>query len=91
MRIRFKKGKQRAFLKEVLIAIGSPSLRELINRGFDIPYSTLKNYYSESRLLPEGFFRELVYLAKINVNELDIDVIKDNWGKVLGGSKKRNV
>ena len=54
MRIKFKKGEQRKFLGKVLENLGAPSLRELINRGVGVPYSTLKNYYLEERMLPEN-------------------------------------
>ncbi|PIO07541.1 hypothetical protein COU59_03225, partial [Candidatus Pacearchaeota archaeon CG10_big_fil_rev_8_21_14_0_10_34_12] len=59
-RIKFKKGEQRKFMEMVLERINCPSLRELINRGFDIPYSTLRNYFSEQRNLPETFFYNLL-------------------------------
>jgi hypothetical protein len=80
-------------MKKVLEAIGSPSLRELINRGIDIPYSSLKNYYSEARLLPKELFDQLLYLGKIDISGLDIEFVGDNWGNVVGGKKgrKRNV
>lgn len=82
-KIQFQKGEQRKFIKEVLEKINCPSLRELINRGFDIPYSTLKNYYNESRLLPEDFFKELCKLADINPTR--IKYLEKNWGQSKGG------
>jgi hypothetical protein len=54
-----------------------------------IPYSTLKNYFVESRLLPENLFRDMCYLAKFNIDELDIEYFLNNWGKVEGGKKSR--
>ena len=91
-KVRFQKGKERAFLQEVLEKINCPSLRELINRGFDVPYSTLKNYYNESRLLPENLFLELCDLAKIDETKLNVEHLDKNWGQSKGGKiSKRNV
>lgn len=87
-RIKFRKGEQRKFLNKVLVLIKSPSLRELGNR-LDISYSTLKNYYSESRLLPEAFFRDLCYLAKINLNNLKFEILDEFFGQSIGGKKSR--
>ncbi len=88
-RVKFSKGEQRNFLKTVLKAINCPSLRELNNRGFEISYSTLKNYYSEKRLLPLNFFNDLCFLGKINPKDFDIIVVEDNFGQVLGGKKSK--
>lgn len=88
-RVKFKKGFQRKFLQEVLKKSGCPSLRELINRGFDIPYSTLKNYYSEDRLLPEQFFESLCKFSKINENEFDFEILPKYWGQIKGGKISR--
>ncbi len=85
MRVKFEKGKQRYFLKNVLVKTNCPSLKELINRGFDFNYSTLKNYYSELRLMPEELVRNLCLFSKIDFDKLDILLIEDNWGRVLGG------
>lgn len=87
-KIQFQKGKQRKFLQNVLEKINCPSLRELINRGFDIPYSTLKNYYNESRLLPKNLFLELCNLAKINPEKLNIKYLEKNWGQIKGGKSR---
>ncbi len=89
-RIQFKKdGLQRDFLQRVLVSINCPSLRELINRGFDVPYSTLKNYYSEQRLLPENLFKDLCYVAKIDESSLDVEYLESNFGQVKGGLKSK--
>jgi hypothetical protein len=88
-RVKFIRGAQRKFLQKVLEAINCPSLRELINRGFDVPYSTLKNYFSEKRLLPEDLFNSLCYVAKIDPDSLDVEFLDENFGKVKGGKKSR--
>ena len=85
MRIKFKKGGQRAFLDLVIMRINSPSLRGVLQFGFDIPYSTLKNYYNESRILPESLFNDLCNIARIKASELSFEIINENWGKVKGG------
>ena len=65
-RVKFKKGEQREFIKKVLEKINCPSLRELINRGISVNYSTLKNYFSEDKTIPEGLFNELIELGGLN-------------------------
>jgi hypothetical protein len=91
-RIKFRKGEQRKFIDSVLAKIGSPSLRKLSERGIDVSYSTLKNYYSEKRLLPEDLFKQFCYLAEIDEKDLDVKILEKNWGQVVGGKKgKRKV
>jgi len=89
MRIRFKKGEQRKFIKRVIEKINCPSLRELINRGIEVNYSTLKNYYNEERLLSDKLFYELIEISELNKNELDFNIINENWGQVKGGKKSK--
>jgi hypothetical protein len=86
-RVKFQKGQQRKFLKNVLEKINCPSFRELIKRGFDINYSTLKNYLNESRTLPENFFNDLCFLAKIDKNKLNFVLLDENWGRIKGGRR----
>lgn len=86
-RIKFKKGEQRKFLLLVLEKLNCPSLRALNQFGFDIPYSTLKSYFSENRNLPENFFRDLCYISKINVSDLSVEFLEENYGQVLGGKR----
>jgi hypothetical protein len=89
MRIRFRKGKQRKFLDLVVERLSSPSMRGILQFGLEIPYSTLKNYYNESRLLPESLFSDLCELARIDKKDLDFEVVDDNWGRVKGGHKSK--
>lgn len=91
-RVKFRKGQQKKFLKDVLNKINCPSLRELIRRGFDINYSTLKNYYNESRLLSEELFVSLCEVGKIDSSKLNVKYIEGNFGQIKGGKKsKRNL
>lgn len=85
MRIKFKKEKQRKFLDLVIEKLNAPSLRGILQFGFNVPYSTLKNYYNESRLLPEDLFDDLCEVAKIDKSELSFEFVDENWGKVKGG------
>lgn len=86
MRIRFlKKGEQRKFLDLVIEKLSSPSLRGVLQFGFNVPYSTLKNYYNESRLLSEDLFLDLCVVAGIDSGSLEFERVGENWGKVLGG------
>ena len=88
MRIKFKKSGQRKFLDLVIERLNAPSLRGILQFGFDVPYSTLKNYYNESRLLPESLFDDLCEVAGIDKDELSFEFIDENWGKVKGGQSK---
>jgi hypothetical protein len=90
VRIKFtKKGTQREFIRQVLQEINCPSLRELINRGIDVNYSTLKNYFTEQRLIPESLFNELIEMGDLNKNDFDFQIVDDNFGQVIGGKKSR--
>jgi hypothetical protein len=88
-RVKFRKNEQRKFLKDVLIKLNCPSLKELNYRGFDLPYSTLKNYYSEARLMPESLFNDLCYVIKIDPLSLRIEYLDSNWGQIKGGKSKK--
>lgn len=89
MRVKFSKGKQREFLKKVLEKTNCPSLRELINRGIDVNYSTLKNYYGEERLISEELFKELIVFSGLNEEDFEFELISENWGRVKGGKISR--
>ena len=88
-RVRFEKGKQREFLNLVVEKLSCRSLRGILQFGFDINYSSLKNYYTERRLLPKNFFENLCYLIKIDKMGLEKKYINGNWGKVKGGRKSK--
>ncbi|MBS3094643.1 hypothetical protein J4474_03185 [Candidatus Pacearchaeota archaeon] len=90
MRIKFPKNQQRKFIQEVLKKMNCPSLRSLRQRGFDIKYSCLKNYYLEYRLMPENLVRDLCLACGINFNELKVEILDEIWGQRKGGrvSKK---
>ena len=88
-RVKFKKGEQRKFIQNVLSEINCPSLRAFLQFGLGVPYSTLKNYFVEVRLIPEDLFRDLCYLAKMKVEDLDVEYLGEHWGKVRGGKKGR--
>ena len=84
-RIKFRKGGQRAFLGLIIERLNSPSLRGLLQFGFGVPYSTLKNYYNESRSLPEDFFKDLCSVARVDIGDLEFGFIESNLGQVRGG------
>jgi len=88
-RIKFAKGKQREFIKRFLEKINCPSLRELINRGAEVNYSTLKNYFNEDRLIPEELFNELIELGGLSRKDFNCETINENWGQIKGGKKSR--
>jgi len=80
-----QRGGQRLFLDLVILKLKSPSLRGLLQFGFDVPYSTLKNYYVGARLMPEELVRDFCDVAGLEFGGLDVEDVEDNWGKVLGG------
>jgi hypothetical protein len=88
-RIKFEKGKQREFMKVVLKKLNCPSLRDFKQFGLGIPYSTMKNYFLEERLLPERLFEDMCYLAKINSSNLNVKYLNENFGQIKGGKKSR--
>lgn len=84
-RVKFKEGEQREFLKKVVLESGAPSLRALNQFGFDVPYSTWKNYFNELRSLPEELFRDLCELIRVDIDEFDVEFLDENWGQIKGG------
>ncbi len=90
MKVKFHPGKQREFIKKVLELIGCPSLRELVRRGVEVKYSSLKNYYSERRLLSLELVENLLKLSKLNPNEINFEVLPENWGQIKGGKKRKS-
>lgn len=89
MRVKFEKGEQRDFIKNVLFRINSPSLNDLSTR-MDISYSTFKKYFCELRLLPLTLFEDMCFISKINKSGLRFNLIEETWGQSKGGkiSKK---
>ena len=89
-RVKFKEGEQREFLEKVITESGAPSLRSLNQFGFDVPYSTLKNYFNESRHIPEGFFLDLCELIGANPSSFEVTFLEESYGQRKGGlvSKK---
>jgi len=85
MRIKLGNGKQKEFFDKVLESLGCPSLRELLNRGVGVNYQTLKNYYSERRLLPDSLFEELLRIANLDKKNFNFETVDENWGQVRGG------
>lgn len=84
-RIRFQKGRQRKFLDLVVKQLNCVSVRGILQFGFDVNYSSLKNYYTERRLIPKSLFEEFCYAGKIDKNNLKFKIINGNWGWVKGG------
>ncbi len=91
MRIKFKPKEQRKFLKEVLEKLNCPTLKAFEQFGFEVPYSTMKNYFSEQRNLPEDLFNEFCKLTKINKKKFHFKKIENNFGQVQGGRKSKRL
>jgi hypothetical protein len=90
-RIKFQKREQRVFLDQVIRNLDSPSLRNLLSFGISTNYSSLKNYYTERRFLPENLFEELCLLSKINKEVLNYEIKKSSWGQQKGGKISKRV
>lgn len=83
-RIKLKKGEQRELMLKV--ASNFSSLKNLAIK-LKIPYPTFKNYFQETRLLPEKLFDEILKLSSIKKDDLKISYLSYNWGKIKGGKK----
>lgn len=88
-RVLFRKGQERKFLDLVVSKLNCISIRGILQFGFEVNYSSLKNYYTERRLLPRGFFESLCHLAKVDSSKLKVRFISGNWGQVKGGRRKK--
>lgn len=88
-RIKFPKGKQKTFIDQVITNLSSPSLRSLLQYGFKTNYSSLKNYYTERRLLPKDLFDDFCHLAKINPKEVKPQIRRSTWGQQKGGKNSK--
>ncbi|MBT3463375.1 hypothetical protein HN451_00175 [archaeon] len=84
-RVQFDNGKQREFLDLVVNQLGCVSVRGILQFGFDVSYSCLKNYYVERRMMSRGFFRDLCHVAKIDSSSLGVNYVLGNLGCVRGG------
>jgi len=86
-RAKFSKGKQREFLMKVIGKLMCRSLRDLLQFGIDVPYSTLKNYFIEEHLIPLSLLKDICHLSKIDINSLNIIILPENWGAIKGGKR----
>ena len=84
-RVKFRKGEQRKFLDLIINKLNCVSLRGILQFGFEIKYASLKNYYTERRLMPRNLFESLCRIAKINTSDFKINYLDENWGQVKGG------
>lgn len=89
MRIKLLEPSQRKFLEICKNNLSSPSVFSLLQFGINCSISSMKNYYTERRLLPEELFLELCHLAKIDLSKIKFERKDENWGKVKGGMVKK--
>ena len=87
MRIKLIEPNQRKFLETCKEKLNSPSIFSLLQFGIDCSISSMKNYYTQRRLLPEKLFIELCHLFRIDTQKIKFEKIDENWGKVKGGKK----
>ncbi len=88
-RIKFQSTSQRDFIKKIMDDSGCPSLREL-SRRIDVNYSTMKNYYSEKRLLSKKVYDLLLSFSQIPSFEFEVSILEENWGQRKGGKCKKS-
>jgi len=91
VRILFKQGEQRNFLNLVIERLNCLSLRGLLQFGFKVKYSSLKNYYSERRNLDKELFEDFCHISKLNKKKLNFKYLNENWGQVKGGKKSKRI
>ena len=84
-RVKFKKNKQKEFLRFVLEMSNCPSIKELSERFLGTSYSTWRNYFTEFRLLPLNLFEELCDFAHLKKEDFEFEILEDNWGQIKGG------
>lgn len=82
--MRFNPGDQRKLLIALAEKVGS--LRK-ISLEWKIPYSTLKNYSSETQLLPELLFDKITTFLSLERDSLRVSYLSGNWGQIKGGKK----
>lgn len=85
MRVKFNLGQQKLFLNYVMQK-NSWNLRELAERS-ETGYELIKKYHQEKCFISSDLFFKLSKLGKINSKNLDIELLDDNWGKIIGGKK----
>jgi len=85
LRVKFKKGEQRKFLEIVIRNLNCVSLKDILQFGFNLSYSSLKNYYNERRLMRRNLFEQLCYLMKINTSNFMVSYLEEHWGQIKGG------
>ena len=88
MRFKFREGEQRKFILKVMEISNCPSLGEL-SRRLAINYATLKNYFSDRRLLSGEFFENLCLIGSLQKKNFDFEEISESWGQSKGGKKSR--
>lgn len=81
-RVKLNKGKQRELI--LILSNKFGSVRKMAKK-FGIPYSTMKGYFEEVRLLPENLFNKILSLSNMKKNDLKISYLSANWGSILGG------
>jgi hypothetical protein len=81
-RIRLQKGVQRQIILDLSEKEGS--IKKLAVK-IKIPYSTLKNYVLEDRMLPESLFEKLIKMTKNPTEKINVSYLDYNWGQIIGG------
>lgn len=83
-RIKLEKNKQREL---ILIASKKTGSIKKLSLNTNVPYSTLKKYSQELFLLPEDIFNKIIEITKTRKEELNIQYLPENWGRIMGGKR----
>lgn len=84
MRVKLKKGEQRALIATTMQKYNS---LKAVAQQLQIPYPTLKNYFQENILLPKEIFDKLLKLSHEEEKDFDASYLPENWGKRIGGQR----
>lgn len=83
-RVRLNKGQQKGLIIGLAKKLGS--VRKVADK-FNLPYSTMKNYFEEVNLLPEDLFYKILNMLNIKKEGLKVNYLSFNWGRILGGKR----
>ena len=81
-RIKLKEGVQKEIILEASKKEGN--MKKVASK-MKIPYSTMKNYSAEYRLLPESLFNNLLRLSNKSTENIETSYLDHRWGQRLGG------
>lgn len=82
MRVQFKRGKQKEFIKRSIAILNLN--RADVAKKLKINKHTLNTWVKERCLLPLLIYKRICKLTKLNYSNYILDIKKDNWGSLKG-------